>query len=334
MGETLGFEQLVREEEQDILARREHLKLPPRTRYTGLALSGGGIRSATFCLGFLQSLSTRGLMPEIDYISTVSGGSYIGAFFGALFVPSERRGDRKPHGGRKKIDPKNPLGCPLGLAAVRRLRDCGRYLTPAGTSDAFFGAAVVMRNWAAVQFVIGITALLGFWLLRILDHNIVPPFANWKKEISYPLLILVFLSLAAFLACGSAYWLTRREAIPTKRFWRGVLNLFFWAFLMLCAYVLSPWWGPGWLEPVVPPKGVMSGFVALVAGLAILVYFWAEARAGAVAFSADNVRSESQDIQAQHDLARAQQLITAEDLITPRTLPFDKAMSNLFNAAR
>lgn len=42
----------------------------------GLALSGGGIRSATFCLGVVQVLSERGLMKDIDYLSTVSGGGY------------------------------------------------------------------------------------------------------------------------------------------------------------------------------------------------------------------------------------------------------------------
>jgi predicted acylesterase/phospholipase RssA len=46
----------------------------------GLALSGGGIRSATFCLGILQVLVRKGLLPEFDYLSTVSGGGYFGSF--------------------------------------------------------------------------------------------------------------------------------------------------------------------------------------------------------------------------------------------------------------
>ena len=50
----------------------------------GLALSGGGIRSATFCLGVMQALAARGLLRRVDFLSTVSGGGYIGAFFGAL----------------------------------------------------------------------------------------------------------------------------------------------------------------------------------------------------------------------------------------------------------
>ncbi|MGH8076295.1 MAG: hypothetical protein ACREPE_03075, partial [Lysobacter sp.] len=46
----------------------------------GLALSGGGIRSATFALGALQALAGRGLLGAFHYVSTVSGGGYIGAY--------------------------------------------------------------------------------------------------------------------------------------------------------------------------------------------------------------------------------------------------------------
>ena len=45
---------------------------------TGIALSGGGIRSATFALGVLQALARHDLLSRFDYLSTVSGGGYIG----------------------------------------------------------------------------------------------------------------------------------------------------------------------------------------------------------------------------------------------------------------
>jgi len=51
---------------------------------TGLAFSGGGIRSATFNLGILQALAERGLLRKFDYLSTVSGGGYIGSWLAAL----------------------------------------------------------------------------------------------------------------------------------------------------------------------------------------------------------------------------------------------------------
>ena len=45
---------------------------------TALCLSGGGIRSATFALGVTQGLAQHGILDQFDYLSTVSGGGYIG----------------------------------------------------------------------------------------------------------------------------------------------------------------------------------------------------------------------------------------------------------------
>ena len=45
----------------------------------GVALSGGGMRSASFSIGFLETLGRSGLMRYVDYLSTVSGGGYAGA---------------------------------------------------------------------------------------------------------------------------------------------------------------------------------------------------------------------------------------------------------------
>ncbi len=49
----------------------------------GLAISGGGIRSATFALGVLESLKDSGFLHQFQYLSTVSGGGYIGAWLTA-----------------------------------------------------------------------------------------------------------------------------------------------------------------------------------------------------------------------------------------------------------
>src|ERR1700675_3671177 len=45
-----------------------------------LCLSGGGIRSASFSLGVIQALAKKGLLSRFHYLSTVSGGGYIGAW--------------------------------------------------------------------------------------------------------------------------------------------------------------------------------------------------------------------------------------------------------------
>ena len=49
----------------------------------GLAISGGGIRSATFALGVIQALAHLKLLRRFDYLSTVSGGGYIGGWLTA-----------------------------------------------------------------------------------------------------------------------------------------------------------------------------------------------------------------------------------------------------------
>ncbi len=47
----------------------------------GLALSGGGFRAAFFHLGVLARLAELGLLRRIEVVSTVSGGSIVGAAF-------------------------------------------------------------------------------------------------------------------------------------------------------------------------------------------------------------------------------------------------------------
>src|SRR5262245_40962729 len=55
----------------------------------GLTLSGGGVRSAATCLGALQALAASQKIRDIDYLSTVSGGGYIGCSLIAGMSTSE-----------------------------------------------------------------------------------------------------------------------------------------------------------------------------------------------------------------------------------------------------
>ena len=87
---ALGWTQAAAAEQARIAERRRQLGDRGSTaHHIGLALSGGGIRSATFSVGILRSLSRLRLMHRIDYLSTVSGGGYAGAFYCRLFVPTE-----------------------------------------------------------------------------------------------------------------------------------------------------------------------------------------------------------------------------------------------------
>src|SRR6266404_2856695 len=54
-----------------------------KEKRSALCISGGGIRSATFGLGVLQGLARCGLLDRFHYLSTVSGGGYIGSWLSA-----------------------------------------------------------------------------------------------------------------------------------------------------------------------------------------------------------------------------------------------------------
>ena len=54
-------------------------------KLSGICISGGGIRSATFGLGVLQGLTEKDLLGRFDYLSTVSGGGYIGSWLQGVF---------------------------------------------------------------------------------------------------------------------------------------------------------------------------------------------------------------------------------------------------------
>jgi len=64
---------------------------PPDAPLVGLALSGGGIRSACFGLGVLQALQKLKLFQHLDYVSTVSGGGYIGGWLQAAIANGRPR---------------------------------------------------------------------------------------------------------------------------------------------------------------------------------------------------------------------------------------------------
>lgn len=72
------FTDVEQAEQQWLQQRRAAVgNIPADAPVVGLALSGGGIRSASFNLGVLQALQRKGLITRIDYLSSVSGGGYI-----------------------------------------------------------------------------------------------------------------------------------------------------------------------------------------------------------------------------------------------------------------
>ncbi len=92
-------------ERREIWRRRGMDTTAPVVNATALAFSGGGIRSATFCLGITQVLARRGLLKEFDYLSTVSGGGYFGAFLSTYLGSDDAEKKLATTGGAPFSDP-------------------------------------------------------------------------------------------------------------------------------------------------------------------------------------------------------------------------------------
>ncbi len=196
----------------------------PDAPITGLALSGGGIRSATFSLGLLQALAQHKRLPNVDYLSTVSGGGYAGSFLGSLFLPrysdltvpypTQEPGDTRaretPLQAAERVE--KILGDAPDAATttvtvgdtttqtfhpIRWLRENGRYLTPSGVSDYLFMAAYYLRALTGVQTVLGVVLFgvaLAFYTVRLLLDAWVPLPQFWA------------LSWAPTLREGASLW--------------------------------------------------------------------------------------------------------------------------------
>lgn len=142
-----------------------------QSRLLGLAFSGGGIRSATFNLGVLQALARLGLLRRVDYLSTVSGGGYIGGWLHA-WVNREDKGI---------LDVEQALKVKAGAAAheprqVSWLRQYSNYLTPRVgllSADTMAGVATWLRNVLLNQTILGTLGLAVLclpWGLFMLPH--------------------------------------------------------------------------------------------------------------------------------------------------------------------
>ncbi len=139
----------------------------------GFGLSGGGIRSATFCLGVFQALAKAktgkpgGLLGRIDFLSTVSGGGYFGSFLGRLFAREHIQGVADV--ANVLTGAEHPA---KGQTTFRFLRDNGRYLAPRGSGDLLALITVTVRNWLAVQTVLAVAVIAAFVALQYADMRL------------------------------------------------------------------------------------------------------------------------------------------------------------------
>ena len=202
-----------------------------RCNATGMCLSGGGIRSATFNLGVLQGLAQLNLLSRFDYLSSVSGGGYIHQFLAAWLKNSSSAADPKDPSGlprdamayvQDKLTPlpqertPNTSNVTEQPGPIRWLRRYSNYLTPRTgmfSTDTWVMVAVWVRNTFLNQIVLIATlaAMLSIphlftrtdpiweYLRSAYVHELQLP---WSLQFSY-----VFPSLAILAAGCATSWL-------------------------------------------------------------------------------------------------------------------------------
>ena len=173
---------------------------PDAEARTALCISGGGIRSATFALGVIQGLAGADILDKFDYLSTVSGGGYIGSWLsswtrrdcdGITGVQRELvRADTAVDGsakldgeGKRVVAPKAEVPTTKidpEPQPVRHLREYSNYLSPRlglTSADTWTIAALYIRNLLLNLLVLVpiLAALLAFprvfaWMLRTVGY--------------------------------------------------------------------------------------------------------------------------------------------------------------------
>jgi hypothetical protein len=209
------FPLVLREEIKQIDARRElggvveFEALPPlagavdaydlagNQQLTGLAFSGGGIRSATFNLGVLQALAELNFLQRFDYLSTVSGGGYIGAWLAGW---GKQKGFENV---RAFLSPRvSPDPAAGDVKPIRFLRQFSNYLTPElglFSFDTWTMAAVYTRNLllnqatliAAIGLLLMVPRLVIFPLLSVCRCGVSEGTLMWLS------LLLLFFSVSS-----------------------------------------------------------------------------------------------------------------------------------------
>jgi hypothetical protein len=221
-------DRINRAEHAEIRRRRGNPGDEPVMNATALAFSGGGIRSATFCLGITQVLARRKLLAEFDYLSTVSGGGYLGSFLSAHLGTGDRElpPSEEPVGEtfeqkaeRERNDEKAEIAARLQTTftpgpdqreprALRHLRNRSRYLADGGFSRKLAGIGIVllgaMFNLLIVLPLPLIGALLTFllWQTNLLGHrDWVDNESHWLPRWDAPWSIALWIVLG-----GTAVW--------------------------------------------------------------------------------------------------------------------------------
>lgn len=167
-------------------------------RLVGVALSGGGIRSATFNLGVLQVLSAQ-VLDHVHYLSTVSGGGFIGGCYTTL-----RSGGDGARAFRQTPYQTEP-------SAFRRLRQFSRYLAPGGGLELVRMGAIWLTGFLAnlLPLVSTLALVAAAALLWRLGGQDLPPW--FLAKTAAVVLVggaLLHMALPQDVGSGRGRWLT------------------------------------------------------------------------------------------------------------------------------
>ncbi len=169
---------------------------------SALCLSGGGVRSATFALGVLQGLAHLKVLDRFDYLSTVSGGGYIG---GWLTTWMRREGKAAVLAG---LDPEQASQDTRSTRSpVERVRETCRFLAPQGglfSADVWTLLATMGRNlilnWLVLLPLIAAALLVPrayYAIVKALEFTLKPD-GRPCLAIDKPSVWLLAVTIAAF----------------------------------------------------------------------------------------------------------------------------------------
>ncbi len=194
--------------EQDEALVAELYKHIEKQQPAALCLSGGGIRSATFGLGVLQGLARRGLLDQFHYLSTVSGGGYIGSWL-TSWIYRQSHSQQNGNGlasvvkALKNDQPKSKLD--PEPQPIRHLREYSNYLTPQlgfFSADTWTLIATYLRNLLVNWFV-----WLPLLILVLMLPRFIVAVTTFRPDTDLKLIFVALLLGAGFLSVllGLAY---------------------------------------------------------------------------------------------------------------------------------
>jgi patatin-like phospholipase len=193
--------------EEVIESEKEEMGIKDDKPTLGIAISGGGIRSASFGLGVLQAMLEQGKLQMADYLSTVSGGGYIGSALTWFRLRhsgtnGEFFDDTGPFGIKR-------LGGRFKPTFVNFLQQHGNYITPWKGLNLSSAVAVILRSllvsvFIYFSFLLALVSVLGLAAqIPVVEsmYGILEPYII--SYVQKPWAELAFFRLFAVLVAGA-----------------------------------------------------------------------------------------------------------------------------------